>query len=182
MLRNRLLTRLVRLRWVDWLDAFAVPAGWCVGGDGRLFVDGRRFDGSLLVNEYAATAELRGAESVASTRLFELWRPAGRPRLRLLAGGRFFDGWLANSGYVRVWDSPGRLVLRLTLPTGAAKTRLVFRARGVRRAVEVAPGAPAMVALDVPAGVWTVRWKGPVSYLPDGRPVSVRADELRLEP
>ena len=63
------------------------------------------------------------------------------PRLRLLAGGRFFDGWLANSGYVRVWNSPGRLVLRLALPPGAAKTRLVFRAPGVSRTVEVAPGA-----------------------------------------
>ena len=181
MFWNRSITRLVRLRRADSPDAFAAPR-LRVGGDGRLFVDGRRFDGPLLINEYAATAELRGAESVASTRLFELWQPAGRPRLRLLAGGRFFDGWLANSGYVRVWDSPGRLVLRLALPPGAAKTRLVFRAPGVRRTVEVAPGAPATVALGVPDGVWTVRWKGPVSYLPDGRPVSVRADELRLEP
>ena len=180
MFWNRSITRLVRLRRAGAPDVFAAPR-LRVGDDGTLFLQGRRFAGPLLINEFAVQAELSGATSVASTRLFELWKPTGTPRLRMLVGGRFYDGWLANSGYVRVWDSPGRLVLRLSLPAGAEETRLALRAPGVERTVVVAPGRPARVVLAVGEGVWTVRWKGALGYLPDARPISVRADELRLE-
>jgi hypothetical protein len=181
MFWNRSTKRLVRLRHAESPDVFSVPQVR-IRRDGALLVEGRPLRTALLMNEYAVTAELRGAESVAATPLFELWKPIGTPRLRMLAGGRFFDGWLANSGYVRVWGSPGSLRLRLSLPDRAPATRLVFRARGLRRTVEVAPGSTRVVTFEVPAGVWTLRWKGPLNYLPDGRPVSARADELRLTP
>jgi hypothetical protein len=179
MFWNRSITRLVRLRRAGAPDVFAAPQ-MRIGGDGSLFVDGARVEGPLLMNEYAVTAELRGAQSVASTRLFELWKPSGSPRLRLLAGGRFYDGWLANTGYVRTWTSPGTLTLRLSLPRKAPTARVVFRAKGLRRVVVVEPGSTEVVEFSVPDGVWTLRWKGPLNYLPDGRPISVRADELRL--
>jgi hypothetical protein len=54
--------------------------------------------------------------------------------------------------------------------------------RTLRRTVTVSPGAAKRVTFRVGDGVWTHRWKGPLNYLPDGRPVSVRADELRLVP
>jgi hypothetical protein len=169
MFWNRSIKRLVRLRKADSPDVFSTPQVR-IRPDGAMLVDGKPLRTALLMNEYAVTAVLRGAKSVAATRLFELWKPVGTPRLRL------------HSGYVRIWDSPGTLRLRLGLPTSAPKARLVFRARGERRIVEVAPGSSRVVKFEVPAGVWTVRWKGPLNYLPDFRPVSVRADELRLEP
>jgi hypothetical protein len=181
MFWNRSITRLVRLRRADSPDVFSAPQVR-IRPDGAMLVDGRPLRTGLLMNEYAVTAVLRNARSVASTEVFELWKPLGTPRLRLLAGGRFYDGWLANSGYIRVWDSPGTLRLRLALPARSPKARLVFRAGGARRVVEIAPGQRRVVEFDVPAGVWTVRWKGPLNYLPDFRPVSVHADSLRLEP
>jgi hypothetical protein len=179
MFWNRSITTLARLRRAGRPDVFAAPR-LRIANDGRLFRDGRVVTTPLVVTEYAVTADFRGAKSVASTPLFELWKPLGTPRLRLLAGGRYYDGWLANSGYVRVWDSPGKLVLRLALPQRAPEARLVFRARGVRRVVVVPRGESRRVTFRVPAGVWTLKWKGSLNYLPDFRPVSVRADELRL--
>jgi hypothetical protein len=181
MFWNRSVTQLVRLRGADGPDKFSAPRVQ-IANDGRLLVEGRPLRNALLLNEYAVTAELTGARSVRSTELFELWRPVGTPRLRLLAGGRFFDGWLANSGFVRTWGDGGTLRLRLELPEQAPDARLVFTAGSMRRVVTVTAGATETVELDVPAGPWTLRWKGPLNYLPDGRPVSVRADELAFAP
>jgi hypothetical protein len=180
MFWNRSITRLVRLERAGAPDVFAAPQ-LRIGDDGSLFLEGKRFAGALLINEFAVTADLRGATSVATSRLFELWKPTGTPRLRLLAAGRFYDGWLANTGYIRVWDAPGTLQLRLALPPSAERpSRLVFTNRHARRVVVVQPGGTRRVAFPVSSGVWTLRWKGSLAYLPDGRPVSVRADELSL--
>jgi hypothetical protein len=178
---NRSIERLVLLRRAQSPDAFSAP-NVQIRRDGALLVGGRPLRTGLLMNEYAVTAVLDGAESVAATKLFELWKPVGTPRLRLLAGGRFYDRWLANSGYVRVWGSPGTLRLRLALPPTARAARMVFRGPGIRKTIEVAPGSTRVVSFEVPGGVWTLRWKGPLNHLPDGRPVSVRADDLSLAP
>jgi hypothetical protein len=161
-------------------DVFSVPQVR-IAPDGALLVGGRPVRTPILMNEYAVTAEFDGATRVSSSSLFELWQPVGLPRLRLLMGGRFFDGWLANSGYARVWNAPGTLRLRLALPEGVPATKLVFRAPGVRRAVVVRGGSSRIVSFAVGGGRWTLRWKAPLSYLPDGRPVSVRADAVSLE-
>jgi hypothetical protein len=182
MFWNRSITRLVRLRRAESPDVFSVPQ-LTIRRDGALLLHGRPLRTALLINEYAVTAEFDGAKSVASSQLFELWKPVGTPRLRLLVGGRFFDGWLANSGYVRTWGAPSTLRLRLSLPrTAPTSARLVFRAGGTTRTVVIAPGATRAVRFDVPDGVWTLRWKAPLNFLPDGRPVSVHADRLELRP
>jgi hypothetical protein len=181
MFWNRSIKRLVLLRRAQSPDVFSAP-NVQIRRDGALLVKGRPLRTGLLVNEYAVTAVLNGAEPVAATNLFELWKPVGTPRLRLLAGGRFYDGWLANSGYVRVWGLPGTLRLRLSLPATAPEARLVFRGPGIRRTIEVASGSSRVVSFDVPGGVSTLRWKGPLYHLPDGRPVSVRADDISLAP
>ena len=181
MFWNRSIKRLARFEQARSPDVFAAPM-LRVGADGSLFLEGKRFAGALLINEYAVMVDLHGAKSVASSRLFELWKPTGTPRLRLFAGGRFYDKWLANTGYVKVWDAPGTLRLRLTLPRVAEQpTRLVFTARGTRRVVVLQPGATKRVEFPVPAGLWTLRWEGTLFYLLD-RPVSARADELSLVP
>jgi hypothetical protein len=179
MFWNRSIDQLVRLRGADVPDTFSAPQAQ-VRSDGALLVEGRPLRRALLLNEYAVTAELTGAERVATSGLFELWRPVGTPRLRLLAGGRFYDGWLANSGFVRVWGPAATLRLRLALPERAPQTRVVFRWQGLRRTVVVRAGSSRVVEFAVPGGLWTLRWKGPRNFLPDGRPVSVRADELSL--
>ncbi len=182
MFWNRSIKRLVRLRRAESPDVFSVPQ-LTIRKDGALLLRGRPLRTALLINEYAVTAEFEGAKSVVSSSLFELWKPVGIPRLRLLVGGRFFDGWLANSGYVRTWGAASTLRLRLSLPhTAPASARLVFRAGGMTRTVSIAPGATRAVRFDVPNGVWTLRWKGPLNYLPDGRPVSVHAERLELKP
>jgi hypothetical protein len=158
MFWNRSVTRLVRLRNAGFPDKFAAPRVR-IGGDGALLLRGRPVRGAVVFSEYAVTAELRGATSVAATKLFELWKPEGKPRLRLLAGGRYFDKWLANSGYVRIWDAPGTLRLRLVLPPRAPRSAMSFRARGVRRTVIVEPGSSRVVEFAVPRGVWTLRLK-----------------------
>jgi Dolichyl-phosphate-mannose-protein mannosyltransferase len=179
MFWNRSIDQLVRLRGADGPDMFSAPRV-VVRRDGALLVEGRPLRRALLLNEYAVTAELTGAKSVAENGLFELWQPVGTPRLRLLAGGRFYDSWLANSGFVRVWGPAGTLRLELSLPERAPTSRMVFRWQGRERAVVVRPGSSQVVEFAVPRGPWTIRWKGPLNHLPDGRPVSVRADELSL--
>jgi len=182
MFWNRSIKRLVRLEQAGSPDTFAAPR-LRISGDGSFLLSGKRFTEPLLINEYAVTADLRGATSVATSDLFELWKPAGMPRLRFLAAGRFYDGWLANTGYVRVWDAPGTLRLKLSLPSVAEQaTRVVFGAGGARRVVVLQPGATTRVAFTVPSGVWTLHWKGTLFHLSDSRPVSVRADELSLAP
>ncbi len=179
MFWNRSIDQLARLRGADGPDKFSAPRV-VIRRDGALLVEGRPLRRALLLNEYGVTAELSGAVSVSDNGLFELWRPVGTPRLRLLAGGRFYDGWLANSGFVRVWGPAGTLRLRLALPEQAPSSRVVFRWQGRSRVVVVEPGSSRLVEFSVPRGPWTIRWKGPLNYLPDGRPVSVRADELSL--
>ena len=179
MFWNRSITSLVRLDGAGRPDMFAAPKV-VIGRDGGLFVGGRPLARPLLVTEYSVSARFRGATSVAKTPLFELWKPAGTPRLRLLAGGHYFDGWLANTGFVQTWGPAGRLRLALSLPTSARPTRLVFTARGERRTVVVRPGLTSRVAFPVPSGRWRLEWEAPLSRLPDLRPVSVRADELSL--
>jgi len=181
MFWNRSIKRLARLERAGSPDVFAAPE-LRVADDGSLFLEGKQFTGALLINEYAVMVDLRGARSVAASPLFELWKPTGTPRVRLFAGGRFYDKWLANTGYVKVWDAPGTLRLRLTLPRIAEQpTRIVFTARGTRRVVLLQPGGTKRVEFPVPPGRWTLRWEGTLFYLRD-RPVSVRADELSLVP
>jgi hypothetical protein len=182
MFWNRSIKRLVRLRQADSPDVFSAPQ-LTIRGDGALLLHGRPLRTALLMNEYAVTAELEGAKSVASSQLFELWKPVGTPRLRLLVGGRFFDGWLADSGYARTWGAASTLRLRVSLPrTAPGAARIVFTSRRLRRIVTIRPGATRAVRFEVPEGVWTLRWKAPLNFLPDGRPVSVHADRLELEP
>jgi hypothetical protein len=57
-----------------------------VARDGRILVDGRTDRRPLLVQTYASTVEMTGVERVRRDVIFDLYRPAGTPRLRLVAG------------------------------------------------------------------------------------------------
>jgi hypothetical protein len=164
------------LRRADRVDAFASPQ-IRIARDGALFIGDEPLRDPLLVNRYVMEARFVGAGIAARTNLFDLWRPAGTPRLSLLVGGRYFDGLLALDGYVRIWPTrAGVLALPLSLPDSAPQpVTLTFRSPSHSKRVTLRPGQKTTVRFEVPAtGVWTVRWKSKGGvYLSDGRPVSV---------
>jgi hypothetical protein len=185
---NTSITQLVRLRRVEALDAFAEPRA-LIAPDGTLMVNGKPLDRPLLVTRFAVVTRFRNAARVRRTPVFDLWRPVGTPRLALLAGGRFYDGWLASSGYVRLWpDASGRvrgtLRLPLALPRQVPATRIRFTAPGVVRVVSLRPGQTTVLRFRASSRApWTLRWKAldGGGFLSDGRNVSARAGEPALE-
>ena len=174
MFWNRSITKFARLRDADRADAFAAPRVR-IARDGALWLNGRPLRRPLLVAQYAMNARFAGATREAGTNLFTLWRPAGTPRLTLLTGGRYYDGWLANTGYVRAWRR-GRVTMRLSLPPHAPTTTVRFRGPAVRESVRLTPGSSRVVEFAATTKPWTVKWSATSwSYLTDGRPVSVRS-------
>lgn len=163
---------------IDQFDAKRVR----IASDGRLLVAGRTVRRPLLVQTYASTVQLTGVERVRHELIFDLYRPAGTPRLRLLAAGRYADRWLAPKGTVTVWTkSGGTLELLLSLPRKTQATSIHFTARGLDRTVRVRPGSRIPLSFRVPAGgAWSLRFASSrPGYLGD-RAVSVIAQKLRF--
>lgn len=149
-----------------------------VPADGRLLVDGKANRRPLLVQTYASTVQLAGVTRLRHERIFDLYRAEGTPRLRLIAAGRYFDGWLASSGGITVWPRQrgGTLRLTLRLPAGTETTPLRLRAPGVSRTVHVVPGKTLSLSFPVrPGREWTLHFRATKhGYLGD-REVSVEA-------
>jgi hypothetical protein len=161
---------------IDQFDAKTVR----VADDGTLLVDGRPDRRPLLVQTYASTLQLSGAERIRHELVFDLYRPQGTPRLRLLAAGRYADRWLAPRGAITVWTKTGgTLELVLALPASTQVTSIVLTADGVKRTVRVHPGQRTPLEFKVPAGgAWTLRFSSDrPGYLGD-RAVSVRAERV----
>jgi hypothetical protein len=151
--------------------------------DGRLVSGGKTLRAPLLISNYAVRMRLRGARLVGHAKGYDLWRPAGTPRLALFVGGLYHDRWLAQAGTVEVWPAHGSRVRgslrwRLSLPSGTLRTVLRLRAPGVHRQVVVLPRRHLAVTLPVNGrGPWTLHFetKRP-GYLTDGRTISVKAE------
>jgi hypothetical protein len=153
-----------------------------VAPDGRLLVDGRAERRPLVVQTYGSTVQLTGVKRVRRELIFDLYRPAGTPRLRVLAAGRFADGWLAPRGAVTVWTkTAGTLRLVLSMPPRSQATPMRFTAPGVNRVVRVRPGQRVPLRFHVPAGgAWTLHYRaGKLGYVGD-RAVGVRAPTIRF--
>jgi hypothetical protein len=151
-----------------------------VAPDGRMLVDGQVLRRPLLVQTYASTVELTGAVRVRHELIFDLYRPVGTPRLRLLAAGRYADGWLAPRGAITVWTrTSGTLTIDLSLPVRTQTTPMRFTAVGVDRSVRIHPGRHVALTFDVPAGVWSLHYSTTrPGYLSNQRAVSVVAGHL----
>ena len=182
---NQKITRLLQMKGAEEVDAFGATAT-VVGRSGTLLAGGRPFTGSLLVEEYANSAELTGATLVERTPNTSLWKSTGAPRLVSLTSGRYFDGWFGPAATVTVWpaaDGPrvGTLCLRLSLP-GTASTTLDLTAPGTRRSLHIAGGTPVEIAL--PAVVrerWTLSMRSRIPLATaDGRMVSIFGDIPRF--
>src|SRR2546422_1408635 len=153
-----------------------------IAGDGRLLVNGRTDRRPLLVQTYASTVQLTGGERVQHQLIFDLYRPAGTPRLRLLAAGRFVDNWLAPHGAITVWTKTGGMLdLVLALPAHTQVTPVAFTGKGIKRTVRVHPGQRVPLHFRVPAGgAWSLHFNSArPGYLGD-RAVSVRAERVRF--
>jgi hypothetical protein len=187
---NRSLKSLVLMPGTPLPDAFAVEHAQ-IGRDGTLLVGGRPLARPLLVDSYGATMRFRGAREVARTRLYRLLEPTGRPRLALYAPGRYFDGWLALEGNVRLWPAmpdgriAGRLSFSLTLPSSADPVVVRLRYPSGRQVVSVRPGAPTSVMLSACSrGPWQAHFSAPFTGNIGPRFVSVRSTEpvFRADP
>ena len=125
-----------------------------IAADGSIVHDGRPLRRALLVSTEGSAVRLHGATLAASSPGFELWRPAGSPRLSLLAVGVYHDGWLSDAGSVTIWPRTGtrtRGTLRLVL-TGvpdAEPFEIRFHGAGVDRLVTIRPGERRTLALQV---------------------------------
>ncbi|MDQ2983372.1 MAG: glycosyltransferase family 39 protein [Actinomycetota bacterium] len=179
---NRSLDDVYFLDGATALDAFGSQR---VRADarGRLGVGKKVLRGPLAISNFAIRARLRGAVYMKSGVNYDLWRPAGTPRLALFAGGLYHDAWLSQSGHVKLWPDGrrslrGTLRLVLWLPKGTERTVLTLRAPGYSRRVAIVPAQPARTILvPVRGGApWKLRFqtKRP-GYLGDGRPISVKA-------
>lgn len=137
---NRSLTREFTLQGAPSTDAFAASS-LTVANDGALSTTTGPLHLPFLFQGYAVSATFAGARLVAHEGTFGLWKPAPLPRLRVLATGRYSDGWLAWRGTVTVWPrayqaTRGVLSLTLSLPRDARAVRVRIAGRRLR----LAPG------------------------------------------
>ncbi len=182
---NRSLTReLVLAPGAEPTDAFAAPPVR-IDRTGVLRTGGNVVRSPLLFQRFAVTPVFQGATFIARAGSFTLWRPAGVARLRLLETGRFWDGWLAQSGRLEVWPGamhPGTVSFTLSLPkTASSAVTIRFAGRSFR----LAPGDRVPVSYRVQAGGrWLVRFQTSAGgrFLGDLRPVSVRSTTPRFTP
>jgi len=143
-----------------------------------MLVGGRIERRPLLVQTYASLVELTGVRRVRHELIFDLYRPVGIPRLRLLAAGLFADRWLAPRGAITVWTkTAGRLTLVVTMPRGTRVTPVQFNGR----LVPVHPGKRTTLRFHVPGGgPWSLHFNSKTQgYLGD-RSVSVLAPIVRF--
>ena len=163
---------------LDQFDAKRVR----IARDGKLLVDGRVDRRPLLVQNYVSTVELTGVARVRHEVVFDLYRPAGTPRLRLIAAGRYVDHWLAPRGAITVWPRKGgTLQLVLQMPRGTQVTPIHLTGQGIDRIVRVHPGVRIPLRFSVPAGgPWSLHFSSTKQgYLGD-RAVTVRAPVVRF--
>jgi hypothetical protein len=149
-----------------------------VAPDGRVLVDGRADRRPLLVQTYASTVQMTGVQRVRRDVIFDLYRPAGTPRLRLVAAGRYPDKWLTPRGAITVWTkAAGTLTLVVTMPRGSQVTPMHFN----NRLVLVQPGKRLTLRFHVPGGgAWSLHFRSKKQgYIAD-RAVSVLAPVVRF--
>lgn len=149
-----------------------------VARDGRLLVDGRPARRPLLVQTYASTLQFENVKRVRHELIFDLYRPVGTPRLRLLAAGRYADNWLAPRGAITAWTKqPAKLELVLSMPAGTQTTPLKLNGR----TVVVKPGQRVPLTFSVPGGrAWSLHFSSTKTGYIGERSVSVRADSVKL--
>jgi hypothetical protein len=160
------------------VDSFSNPR-LLVAPDGRMSAAGKPLDRAFAVQTYGSTLQFSGVKRVRHELIWDLFRPAGIPRLQMLAAGRYIDGWLTYSGAFKVWTrTGGTLELTLSLPRTARVAHFKLGARTLL----VHPGQHLSLSLTVPAHPWKLHYSvARPAYLTD-RAVSVVANDVRFVP
>jgi hypothetical protein len=179
---NLSLKRAVFLDQASPVDAFGRPRVKAAD-DGRLLSGGKALTGPLAISNFAVRVKLAGATVVARGADYDLWRPAGTPRMALFVGGLYHDGWLSPAGYLTLYPGSdgrveGTLRVPLSLPAQTKRTVLRLTGPGFDRRVALDPGQSRVVTVRVSSrGPWKLRWRSDqTGYLqPDERPVSVQS-------
>ncbi|HEU6444897.1 MAG TPA: hypothetical protein VFL61_07570 [Gaiellaceae bacterium] len=186
---NRSIRRVALLPGAAEVDHFASPR-LTVAPDGRLLQGGRDLAGPVLVDGYGGTITLSGAERIADSQSFTLWRPDGPTRLSLYFAGRYGDGWLAGAGRLYLWpEQPGapigrRVSVTLAAPQGANGMAIRFQEAGKRvQEVRLEGGRPQTVTFHVCSReAWHVDYLSSVRGFVGTRVVSAQASEPRVAP
>ena len=173
---NRSITREYVLPPAPPTDSFASSVV-TIASDGSLLTRAGRVKTPILMEKFGVTSRFEGAEMVAQTTRFALWKPQGRMRLKYLERGRYDDGWLAPKGNITVFGpatKPLRGVLELTILGSPSHTAVPFRIGGF--SLTVRPGRHRQLRFCVDATApWRIAFAGGTHYLPDLRAVSVRS-------
>jgi hypothetical protein len=179
---NRSLDRVLLLGGATPFDDFGASAV-TVDGGGYLISRGQIVRGPLLVDRYAAVVRLQNARLVGADRQYVLWATRGAPRLALYALGRYFDGWLAPGGFVRIWPSAsggrvsGWLELEVETPHPLQRGLLGFTTElGEKTVVPLVPGERREVRVRVCSqGPWKADFESTSRGWVGQRPVGPRA-------
>jgi len=153
---NRSVKRILLLPGAPPLDAYGADR-LSIARDGTLLAAGRPLDQPLLVDGGAAVVALRGAQRVAASQAYALWKPAGTPRLTYYAAGWYRDGWLGNAGSFRLWGRhiAGRIRFTVHRTAEDDAATLWLRTPAGRSRVHVLPGQTRTVELTACAsGRW----------------------------
>ena len=188
---NRSLDRLLLLPGAKPADSFAT-ATVGVRADGVVTIAKNPVTGPVAIDDWGTGVQLQQATLVRRTLSGALYRPHGPLRLRLLAFGRYQDGWLAGRGAIVVWPTAGehRLAGRLEIPIRAprpgATTTLRVAQPGSHRALSFTAthGRSRTVVIDLcSSGPVSLSFTaGPIGGLGDGRAVAAKSGALRFVP
>jgi hypothetical protein len=145
-----------------------------------------------MVDDWATTVELQQATLVSRSTSGALYRPHGNLRLRLLAFGRYADGWLSDRGALVIWPAAGehRLSGRLEIPVRAPRpdgtVTVRIRQPGSNKllAFTTRPGRTRTIVIRVcSSGAVTLPFTStPLGGLGDGRTVTAMTGKPRFVP
>lgn len=154
---NPNIERILRMRDASEVDVYG-SVSTHVAADGRIVAGGEIVRGPLLVQEYASTVDVEGAELVGRHVSHSLWRPSENetPRLAMLFAGRYLDGFMGSFARITVWPAgtePRRatLVVRFRLPEDVTATTLDVRGPGISRRLRLTPGRWSTLSVPVAA-------------------------------
>jgi hypothetical protein len=174
---NRSVTSIVLMPGAPPVDAFGAEEV-AIGDNGVLLVDGAPLHRPLLVDGGSAVVELRGAQRVARSQTYALWRPTGAPRLDFYARGFYREGWLANTGSFEVWRPrvAGRVAFTVRREAGEGPVTLTIQTPSRRREVKLAPGGVRRIALPACGrGTWRAQFQVDRLFSDNGRLLGVRS-------
>ena len=187
---NKSLDRVLLFPSVKPPDSFATTAV-DVANNGLVTTAGQVVTGSVMIDDSGTTMQLQGATLVKRSVAGALYRTDGGLRMRLVAFGRYQDGWLSGHGAIIVWPTAGErgVAGRLEIPVrapgaNATATIRITQGGGKTLVFTTTPGRTRTISVPLcSSGPVTLTWAaGPIGGIGDGRAVAARSGNLRFMP